>query len=92
MEKQLTKQEILNELHSIQTYMEERDAFYGYGQMTDLIKKLERECNGNIDNSKHENCTIFDISGSLHIDFGVYLTGHDKETIEQMYNDWQRYR
>ena len=24
------------------------------------------------------------------IDFAVYLTGHDKETIEQMYNDWKR--
>lgn len=22
------------------------------------------------------------------IDFAIYLTGHDKETIEQMYNDW----
>lgn len=24
------------------------------------------------------------------IDFAVYLTGHDRETIEQMYNDWQQ--
>lgn len=30
------------------------------------------------------------VSGSLHIDFAVYLTGHDKETIEQMYNDWRQ--
>lgn len=22
------------------------------------------------------------------IDFAVYLTGHDKDTINQMYNDW----
>jgi hypothetical protein len=22
------------------------------------------------------------------IDFAVYLTGHDEETILQMYNDW----
>jgi hypothetical protein len=22
------------------------------------------------------------------IEFAIYLTGHDKETIEQMYNDW----
>jgi len=22
------------------------------------------------------------------IDFAVYLTGHDKDTIQQMYNDW----
>jgi len=22
------------------------------------------------------------------IDFAVYLTGHDKATIQQMYNDW----
>lgn len=33
---------------------------------------------------------IPDVSGSLHIDFAVYLTGHDKETIEQMYNDWRQ--
>jgi hypothetical protein len=24
------------------------------------------------------------------IDFAVYLTGHDKETIEQMYKDWKK--
>ena len=24
-----------------------------------------------------------------HIDFAMYLTGHDRETIEQMYNDWK---
>ena len=30
------------------------------------------------------------VSGSLHIDFAVYLTGHDKETIEQMFNDWRQ--
>lgn len=30
------------------------------------------------------------VGGSLPIDFAVYLTGHDKETIEQMYNDWQQ--
>lgn len=28
----------------------------------------------------------------LDLDFTVWLTGHDKETIEQMYNDWRRYR
>ena len=26
------------------------------------------------------------------IDFAVYLTGHDKDTIQQMYNDWKRYK
>jgi len=26
-----------------------------------------------------------------HIDFAVYLTGHDQETIEQMYNDWNKH-
>ncbi|MFP4462200.1 MAG: hypothetical protein ACLFQE_08390 [Thermotogota bacterium] len=30
------------------------------------------------------------VSDSLHIDFAVYLTGHDRETIEQMYNDWRQ--
>lgn len=24
------------------------------------------------------------------LDFAVYLTGHDKATIEQMYDDWKR--
>ena len=33
-----------------------------------------------------------ELRNSLHIDFAIYLIGHDKETIEQMYNDWQRYR
>ena len=23
------------------------------------------------------------------IDFAIWITGHDKETVEQMYNDWQ---
>ena len=26
------------------------------------------------------------------IDFAIYLTGHDKETIEQMYNDYVKYK
>lgn len=30
------------------------------------------------------------VSDSLHIDFACYLTGHDRETVEQMYNDWRR--
>ena len=25
-----------------------------------------------------------------HIEFAIYLTGHDRETIEQMYRDWKR--
>ena len=43
--KEYAKQEIqetLNELHSIKEYMESKDAYHGYGQMTDLIKKLEK--------------------------------------------------
>jgi len=24
------------------------------------------------------------------IDFAIYLTGHDEETIKQMYDDWKR--
>ena len=30
------------------------------------------------------------ISTSSIIKFGAYLTGHDTETIEQMYNDWEK--
>lgn len=33
--------------------------------------------------------TFRNVNDSLHIDFAVYLTGHDRETIEQMYNDWR---
>jgi len=33
--------EILLELISIREYMKEKDAFHGYGQMNDLITKLE---------------------------------------------------
>ena len=25
------------------------------------------------------------------IDFAVYLTGHDSDTIQQMYKDWKKY-
>ncbi len=39
----MTKEEILNELTAIRNYMEERNAFHGYGQMEDLIAKLEIE-------------------------------------------------
>ncbi len=37
-----------------------------------------------------QNALLADVSSSLHIDFAVWLTGHDKETIEQMFNDWNR--
>ena len=26
------------------------------------------------------------------IEFAIFLTGHDRETIEQMYADWKKYR
>ncbi len=50
---------------------------------------------GFIEIDKHEDVTEL-LSNSQYatmetlIDFSVYLTGHDKETIEQMYNDWRR--
>ena len=31
---------IRDELEAIQNYMEERNAFHGYGQMVDLIKEI----------------------------------------------------
>lgn len=40
--------------------------------------------------AKEQLLLLFDVSGSLHIDFAVYLTGHDEETIRQMYNDWRQ--
>lgn len=39
----MNKTEILNELINIKEYMEERNAFHGYGQMNALIYKLELE-------------------------------------------------
>lgn len=39
----MTKEEILDELQSIKNYMESKDAYHGYGQMNDLIAKLEAE-------------------------------------------------
>ena len=37
-------------------------------------------------------CSILEGKGGIMekevIDFAVYLTGHDKETIIQMYKDW----
>ncbi len=38
-----SRKEILIELISIKEYMEERNAFHGYGQMNDLITKLQDE-------------------------------------------------
>ena len=26
------------------------------------------------------------------IQFAMFLTGHDRETIEQMYNDWNKFQ
>jgi len=37
--------EILDELISMQEYMKEKNAFHGYGQMKDLITKLEEWIN-----------------------------------------------
>lgn len=48
----------------------------------------QQQANGT--EQSESNCNIPLVSGSLHIDFAVYLTGHDKETIEQMYNDWRQ--
>lgn len=31
------------------------------------------------------------VSGQLIIDFAVFLSGHDKETIEQMFADWKKH-
>lgn len=35
--------EILDELISIKQYMEEKDAFHGFGQISDLIGKIKEE-------------------------------------------------
>lgn len=36
-----------------------------------------------LNNNSTENCNHL-------IEFAVYLTGHDRETIEQMYKDWKK--
>lgn len=33
-----------------------------------------------------------DLKAPLHIEFAIYLTGHDRETVEQMYNDWIKFK
>jgi hypothetical protein len=39
--------------------------------------------------SKLQELNIFDVSDSGDIfAFAVYLTGHDEDTIKQMYRDW----
>jgi hypothetical protein len=43
---------------------------------------------GNPANSENANCAIFDVSGSVLFDFAAYLTGHDIDTVKQMYDDW----
>ena len=79
MEKQLTKQEILNELRGS---LHIDFVVYLIGHDKETIEQMYNDWR------RYRN----DVSDSLHIDFAVYLTGHDKETIEQMYNDWRRYR
>jgi len=39
----MTEEEILLELQEIRKYMESKNAYHGYGQMSDLILKLESE-------------------------------------------------
>ena len=66
--------------------MEEKDAFHGYGQITDLIKKLENECDGNHPNSKPANCAIFDVSNrrELFDKFYSWLDGLTQEEYDDM--------
>lgn len=37
----MDKKELIDELISIKRYMEEKDAIYGYGQISDLIGQLQ---------------------------------------------------
>ena len=50
-------EEILNELIGIKEYMQSRDAFHGYGQINDLIAKLqsnqEGKCNHGLLDKNH---------------------------------------
>lgn len=54
----------------------------------DFIDMLESKANE--DQGPDATAILPRVRVSLHIDFAVYLTGHDKETIEQMYNDWRQ--
>ena len=65
----------------------------------EFINTPDKECwdineqKETVDHSdKHESKAlhIADVSGMLHIDFGIWLTGHNKETIEQMFTDWEK--
>jgi hypothetical protein len=35
-----------------------------------------------------KNDLLPDVSGSVLFDFAAYLTGHDIDTVKQMYDDW----
>jgi len=43
----------------------------------------------NIFSEQHESTEVQEQHDS--IDFGVWLTGHDKQAIEQMFEDWKKF-
>lgn len=77
--------------------MENLKALIYKGDITPYQRALaQREFEGMVERLEiyekavKNNAVLPHVSGSLHIDFAVYLTGHDEETIRQMYNDWRQ--
>lgn len=76
-----TVHDVIVELTNL--FNKHRLTIYEYTRFKNVLEKQETElkklCPGAV-------------SGSLHIDFGIWLTGHDKETIEQMFIDWHKWQ
>ena len=62
--------------------------------MIDLRKAYEAETGEHVFNNipAYTDWLEEKLSGGVSdaISFGVFLTGHDRETIEQMHRDWQK--
>jgi hypothetical protein len=91
MQKELTKQEILDELQSIQSYMEEHNAFHGYGQMIDLIKRLETDCAiSNVSNYLPSDDDIINESYKQVTPYGRQTTVNDRKKYFVKGAKWMR--
>ena len=87
MKKKITARELYRELNNIDAIPDiagqgnfTADQMIWFGEQ--VLKQLSERQN----NAEHPGNT----ETQTAIDFAVFLTGHDKETIEQMFNDWNK--
>lgn len=67
------------------------DGFIEGFKVAERLLSIERQTPTEANNNPEtKQLIIADVSGSLHIDFAVWLTGHNEETIEQMFEDWNK--